>query len=194
MTFNFLAAHDVLRCVLENDEVLKVATNVLEGWLQRYYDQQMKVGNGRLPEEAQYDSLVATMQLLANNQHRNTAMQLRLENEISLGFNQASQQEARTMRIVSVVTAMFLPATFISTLFSMSFFNFFDPGQPTPTWGVTKEIWTYFAFAGPLTVLALLAVSWTAVVEAFKRWSHSEIEMRTSRKKERIHDAEKATH
>lgn len=123
-----------------------------------------------LPEESHYGSLLGSMQLIANNAARNAAMESRLRNGIALAFNRAAQQEARTMRIISIITLLFLPATFVSTLFSMSFFNLHGPDDPVPIWLVTSEIWTYAAVAGPLTAFAMARLFGPHIMEFAVAW------------------------
>lgn len=106
-----------------------------------------------------HDSLVQSLQLLKNLQARSTSNEARLRNEIGLAFNLVSQTDQRAMRIISLITLLFLPATFVSTLFSMSFFNYQTPGETKTEWGVTYKIWIYAAVAVPLTILGILL--WT---------------------------------
>lgn len=91
------------------------------------------------------------MQSLAK---RSDSNEERLRNEINLAFNVVNQQDAKAVRIISVVTLLFLPATFVSTLFSMSFFSFQPPYDHK--WGVSPKIWIYFAVTVPLTVATVV--------------------------------------
>ena len=53
------------------------------------------------------------------------------------------------MRIIAAVTLIFLPGTFIATLFSASFWNF----QPTNTGPiVSKWVWLYWVITAVLTI------------------------------------------
>ncbi|KAM7209980.1 hypothetical protein V8F06_014637 [Rhypophila decipiens] len=96
---------------------------------------------------------------------RSSSNRERLLNEIQLAFNVVSQYDSKTsvaigratqydsysMRTIAFLTLALLPATFISALFSMSFFNFdADNG-----WLVSGKIWIYFAIAGPVTMVTM---------------------------------------
>lgn len=107
-----------------------------------------------LPTECYHADLLATLQLLSNLMHRSASNDARLRNEISLAFNLVNQQDTKTMRTISIVTLLFLPATFVSTLFSMSFFDY-DGGSGR--WNISEWIWLYFVIAGVLTVLTFIA-------------------------------------
>lgn len=56
------------------------------------------------------------------------------------------------MKTIAVLTLVFLPATSLASIFSMSMFNWqTQPGDVV----VSRFIWIYFAFAAPLTLLIL---------------------------------------
>ena len=93
--------------------------------------------------------------------HRSVSNDARLRNEINLAFNVVNQQDTKAMRIISIVTLTFLPATFVSTLFSMSFFNF---DQELGSWKMSGWIWVYFVIAVPLTVMTIAVWVWGARV------------------------------
>jgi len=64
------------------------------------------------------------------------------------------------MRTIAVVTLAFLPATFVSTVFSMSFFSLsVDDQTSQKTWEVSDKFWIYWVITLPLTILTL--VGWT---------------------------------
>ncbi|PSN59119.1 hypothetical protein BS50DRAFT_580199 [Corynespora cassiicola Philippines] len=55
----------------------------------------------------------------------------------------------------------FLPPTFISAVFSMSFFNY-SPAQDgqANAWSISDKFWIYWAFAVPLTCLTMAVWFW----------------------------------
>lgn len=93
--------------------------------------------------------------------HRSASNDARLRNEINLAFNVVNQQDTKAVRIISIITLTFLPATFVSTLFSMSFFNY---DQQTRHWKMSGWIWVYFVIAVPLTALTIAAWIWGAKI------------------------------
>jgi len=112
-----------------------------------------------LPPACYVTDLTATLQLLSNLMHRSASNEARLRNEINLAFNVVNQQDTKAVRIISIVTLTFLPATFVSTLFSMSFFNY---DQELRRWKMSGWIWVYFVIAVPLTALTIAAWIWGA--------------------------------
>ncbi|KAJ5404223.1 hypothetical protein N7509_004094 [Penicillium cosmopolitanum] len=101
---------------------------------------------------------------LTSLRHRSTANEKRLAHEIQLAFNTVSQHDANlsvkishammsdstALKTLAFVTFVFLPPTFISSIFSMSFFKF-DDG-----FTMSGEIWIYWAFALPTTIVSTL--------------------------------------
>ncbi|KEF51584.1 uncharacterized protein A1O9_12501 [Exophiala aquamarina CBS 119918] len=73
---------------------------------------------------------------------------------------QNSQSDSNTMKAITVLTMIFLPAIFVCSLFSMGFFNF----QTSPSelkFQVASQFWIYFAVAIPLTVVVLgICAAW----------------------------------
>jgi uncharacterized membrane protein len=56
------------------------------------------------------------------------------------------------MRVITAITLVFLPGTFVATLFSASFWNF-DPRSSGPM--VSKWVWLYFLATFALTLIVL---------------------------------------
>lgn len=71
------------------------------------------------------------------------------------------------MRIIAAVTLIFLPGTFVATIFSTGLFDW-SSGDPTPAGGdgggsgagggrmISKYIWVYFMLTGVLTAVVLI--------------------------------------
>lgn len=139
-----------------------------------------------LPESC-YESLQSSLQLLTALSHRASSNEARLRNEISLAFNLVSQGDTAAMYLISLITLLFLPATFVSTLFSMSFFNYQTPGETKTQWGVSAKIWIYFAVAGPLTIVALIGWIWGRDLLNFfiRRWKKAFSEKKAEESVER---------
>jgi Mg2+ and Co2+ transporter CorA len=83
----------------------------------------------------------------------------------------ASRSDSNTMKAITILTMVFLPATFVCSLFSMGFFDFTaattdedDSNLGPPhhrTMRVAGQFWIYFAVAVPLTILVLgMCAAW----------------------------------
>ncbi|KAG7133332.1 hypothetical protein HYQ45_008480 [Verticillium longisporum] len=64
----------------------------------------------------------------------------------------ATTRDSKHMRSISLITMIFLPGTFLATIFSMTFF---DWGDGTGKARVSGMIWIYFALAFGFTVVTL---------------------------------------
>ncbi|KAK3322432.1 hypothetical protein B0H66DRAFT_495321 [Apodospora peruviana] len=85
----------------------------------------------------------------------------------------AAKRDSTSMKTLSLLGAIFLPATYLASLFSMTFFNFQDQGNNGPsnsTEGnnsnsnsgsvVSPDLWIYFAITIPLTAAIVLFWRW----------------------------------
>jgi hypothetical protein len=95
---------------------------------------------------------------------RCSSYRARIGNEIARAFNLVAQADARTsvsiaaaaradgraMTTLGIVTVVFLPPTFISAIFSTTFFNF---GADPQSWAVSDKFYVYWASVVPVTVV-----------------------------------------
>ncbi|KAK5738257.1 hypothetical protein LTR17_006134 [Elasticomyces elasticus] len=106
--------------------------------------------------------------LLTSLLHRSQSLEKRLQNEINLAIHldaqhnghvtshiaELAQRDGEITKGISVLGMVFLPGTFVSAIFSMSFFDFPGPGQ-SQRLVLSSQFWLYWAIALPLTVLTL---------------------------------------
>ncbi|KAH7016339.1 uncharacterized protein B0I36DRAFT_388959 [Microdochium trichocladiopsis] len=80
---------------------------------------------------------------------RSVSNDKRLDKEITLAFNQIAQSDNTVVKSIAVLSMFFLPSTFVSAIFSTSFFEFQDSG-----WAMSDKFWIYWAVVIPATLLA----------------------------------------
>ncbi|EPS40863.1 hypothetical protein H072_5247 [Dactylellina haptotyla CBS 200.50] len=94
-----------------------------------------------------------------------TSYKNRKDIAMNLVYNLVTQQDAYTniliareakrdgasMKIIAALTTFFLPATFVATIFGMSFFDF-----QSGVYSVSKNIWIYAAVTLPLMIITIL--------------------------------------
>jgi hypothetical protein len=104
--------------------------------------------------------------MMANLRDCLVSNEKRLLNEIQLAFHIVAQYDANTsveirrltrsdgvaMKMIAFVTLAFLPSTFVSAIFSISFFTF----NVNASWVVSGKIWVYWAFAVRLTLVSFM--------------------------------------
>lgn len=85
-----------------------------------------------------------------------------LDNVRSAHLAAQSGLDAVAMKILAVVAAVFLPATFVATLFSMTMFDWQANSEAASSSVVSSDFWIYWVVTVPLTVvvLGLCIVSW----------------------------------
>ncbi|KIX08486.1 uncharacterized protein Z518_03142 [Rhinocladiella mackenziei CBS 650.93] len=83
-------------------------------------------------------------------------------------LKEAMKDDSAVMKVIAILTVIFLPPTFIAGFFGMAFFEM----NPAGNFEASKKIWIFFATAGPLTVFTLSVWwfwwRWTDVVEMTK--------------------------
>ncbi|KAK4148418.1 hypothetical protein C8A00DRAFT_19745, partial [Chaetomidium leptoderma] len=89
--------------------------------------------------------------LLKNLNLRCASHQARLADKSSLRFNNITLRDSNFVKSITFLTMIFLPATFVSAVFSISFFTFGDKG-----WEVSDQVWIYWATIIPVTVVVIV--------------------------------------
>ena len=73
---------------------------------------------------------------------------------ISNGAQQAIQSDSSVMKTIALGTAIFIPMTFVATVFSMSFFVY---AVEDSRWKMSGKFWVFWVVALPFTSLTVLA-------------------------------------
>lgn len=164
--------HDIIRWAMVVCEILEVNIKTLE-YILECHDHFMHELSGLEPKPASNTTIHGTHQYLRFYAHMVYSMNCRcasyrdrMKNEIQLVFNVVAQSEARasmaiamatkadseTMKATSLVALVFLPPTFISAVFSTTFFQFGSDRQP---WEVSEKFWLYWAVVVPVTMVCI---------------------------------------
>ncbi|KAF2628863.1 hypothetical protein BU25DRAFT_409878 [Macroventuria anomochaeta] len=173
----FLMMHEAARHAIHSFETLSVTVESVEAMQKQilYLASKSKPASGaeseaslRLCKHMEFQAMMLRNLLLRSQSNKE-----RLQNEIALAYNMIAQRDSQVMtrlgeaarldsgamRTIAVVTMAFLPPTFLSAIFSMSFFNY-TPAEDSTGWSVSGKIWVYWACAVPLTCLTLAIWHW----------------------------------
>lgn len=168
-TPNYRQLHDLCRHQIHVSETLSVAINTMGRILESHQDLISSAlscdAASTMSTNHTQQQLLFHRQMLQSLCHRSASNKERLMNQIQLVFNTVAQYDSAisvkigrqaqldsaAMKTVSFLGLTFLPATFVSTIFSMSFFNF---GPESGSWTVSDKFWVYWVVAIPVTVLA----------------------------------------
>ncbi|KAL7789502.1 hypothetical protein V8C37DRAFT_211933 [Trichoderma ceciliae] len=177
--FHYGYLHEIPRHLTHVNETVYVAESVLES-IQKYHDHFLSTEpSGRFAKEAPnffhlniQSRLGSFHSMLTSLRHRAESNNARIQNEMSLAYNDAARIDSSAMRAISFIGLLFLPAAFIAAIFSTSFFNF---DAPTGIWKLSGHFWIYWAVTIPVTVVVMFL--WfigpkvlDRMVPGWKRW------------------------
>lgn len=77
-----------------------------------------------------------------------------IDNSINAKIAVSSARDSSAMKTLALITTIFLPGTFVATLFSMSMFDWATQSGEADT--VSKKFWIYWAVTIPLTLLTMI--------------------------------------
>ncbi|ATY60938.1 Mg2+ transporter -like Zinc transport [Cordyceps militaris] len=167
---NYRKLHDLARHAIHIAETTATTINTIHG-IVAAHGEYMKASTDTsdsfqsIARRVQ-NRLLLYSQVALGLQNRAVATKDRLHNEIQLSFNMVTQNDAATtidigliakedstvMRKIAYLTMVFLPATFVSAIFSTSFFNF---NPELERWRVSEMFWVYWACSAPVTLVAI---------------------------------------
>ncbi|KAJ6258786.1 hypothetical protein Dda_6840 [Drechslerella dactyloides] len=156
--------HELMTHVIHSKETLLVSTETVFKIMhrQREWQNRMFTTATTTPHMEKmrrystqvYDDLNCYHTMLFSLKCRQEGMEGRHQNEVdstSLAVAQyhsgTAMEDSRAMKVIAVLTVVFLPGTFVSAVFSMSFFE-----ADASNISVSKSFWIYWAFAIPLTI------------------------------------------
>ncbi|OAG01400.1 uncharacterized protein CC84DRAFT_1262488 [Paraphaeosphaeria sporulosa] len=110
------------------------------------------------------DRMVLMRQTIRSALRRNEYVKASVEAQVQMVYalraqqdNEMSHQYGADMRVISIVTLIFLPGTFVATLFSTSFWDF-GPLNEGPL--VSKWVWLYWVVTIVLTMCVVSVWMW----------------------------------
>lgn len=170
---DFAHVHDVARHAIHVSETLDVGIKTLGEVLREhavFTERAAAEPSKRNASRAVDERLLFLQHMLEGLRSRAASNQARLDNEKQLAFYMVTQYNAQlslqmgqsvrsdstAMRAMAFLTLTFLPATFISAIFSTSFFSY----NAETGWTMSSDIWVYWAFAIPVTVITAGVSFW----------------------------------
>ncbi|KAK5635756.1 hypothetical protein RRF57_011468 [Xylaria bambusicola] len=163
---NYRHLHDIARHALHVSETLEVAIKTIKCMLERHKDLCPSLSDFDA-EQGIHSQLQFFESYISSLGSRSASNEKRMLNEIQLAFNTVAQHDASTsvkiglatqadsltMKSIALVTLTFLPPTFVSAIFSMSFFSY----SAESGWVLSDKFWIYWVFAIPTTLLTAIA-------------------------------------
>ncbi|KAK7956407.1 uncharacterized protein PG986_005629 [Apiospora aurea] len=157
--------HDMARHATHVTETLDTALGTMDAMLSQHDAIKSELSDTRSWSRV-HQPLLFFRNILGSLRCRSHANEKRLANEIQLVFHtvaqydagvsvavgKAAREDSAAMKTIATLTMVFLPPTFVSAMFSMSFFNF----DSEAGWRVSEKYWIYWAFAAPITLATYL--------------------------------------
>ncbi|ORY70497.1 uncharacterized protein BCR38DRAFT_422242 [Pseudomassariella vexata] len=97
------------------------------------------------------------------------------DSELNIQIAQASNQDNRSLRIIQILSMIFLPGSLVSSVFGMGFFTT-SPGDNggDAVFAASSRWWLYFAVSVPLTAIVMVVMlyyQWRDSGKAEEQWS-----------------------
>ncbi|KAH8803023.1 hypothetical protein F5884DRAFT_804184 [Xylogone sp. PMI_703] len=167
--------HDIARHAIHVSETLDLSVKSMNSILIQHADviKDVPPQDKRVSKDIR-QQLLTSEHMLESLRYRATSNKERLLNEIQLTFNNvaqydtetlvtissAAQLEGKSMKTVAFITLVFLPSTFVSAIFSMSFFNY---DGSLDIWHMSDKFWIYWLVAGFATMVTFIAYYWNSI-------------------------------
>ncbi|KNG82886.1 hypothetical protein ANOM_007533 [Aspergillus nomiae NRRL 13137] len=95
-----------------------------------------------------------TAQLIADNLSFNNSYTAQQQSDYMLSLTSSTVDDSSTVRVITVVTLIYLPSTFMATLLGMN--SFFEMDSQTHKLIVSPQFWIFVVCAVPLTAVTVL--------------------------------------
>jgi Mg2+ and Co2+ transporter CorA len=167
--------HEMSRHAIHASEILEASIDTLKEMqhCRTAIQQRLHPDLGETYREQAKDYAQFQISLIKALKLRSDSNQERLKNEINLAFNSLARQDNSVMKSIALLTMIFLPATFISALFSTTFFNMNDDDG---TWQASDKLWVYWVTTVPATiVIVVLWRVWLANSDAITRFMKQQV-------------------
>ncbi|KAF4550296.1 Hypothetical protein D9617_18g034870 [Elsinoe fawcettii] len=181
--------HEVARHTIHCTEMQATTINVIDRIIEEHSefvkDHELEAGDSKWLARNVSKSLREHKSFVEGFHLRSGALEDRLHNEVNLAFTvvsqharnisvriaEAAQSDSASTKTIQFLGLIFLPPTFICSLFSTSFFtlqpaidldgtqgppNGFGPDKIPTYWMMSERFWIFWAFALPLTALTVL--------------------------------------
>ncbi|KAJ4360005.1 uncharacterized protein N0V89_000564 [Didymosphaeria variabile] len=154
-----------------NCSSLKGVSGILDS-MESYLERKENVTNHNTASfDVFADQLSLMRQIVKSALRRNEYVEESVQAQVQMVYalraqqdNELSHQYGADMRVISIVTLIFLPGTFVATVFSTSFWDF-DPANEGPM--VSKWVWLYWVVTVVLTTCVISIWTWWPLLGKF---------------------------
>ncbi|OIW26742.1 hypothetical protein CONLIGDRAFT_716965 [Coniochaeta ligniaria NRRL 30616] len=177
--------HELAKHAIHVSETLGVATQTVKDFQRQYRDFTVAHSQSNSVWRRNHNPFHFPLRVLDGLLSRSESNKARVQNETSLAFHIAAQRDSRiqvrigeeaqkettAMKAIALITMTFLPATFVSSVFSMPFFYFKQSeGGTAGDFTVSDQLWIYCALAAPLSLCTLALWAFWDVTWDKRQW------------------------
>ncbi|OJD33125.1 mg2+ transporter zinc transport protein [Diplodia corticola] len=169
---DFERLHEIARHIIHSNETLEVALSTLEGMLEAHqvFSEQTSGSSGSVMDQFSarhsYSSSGKVMDFSARHTQlemsalrrtvkatflRSKSLSDRLNNEINLAYNLVNQRDSFLMKTIAVMTLIYLPGSYIASIFGMNLFDF----SAADGLEVSHMFWLYWVLMVILTLITV---------------------------------------
>lgn len=147
------------------DEVAQVARPPVHRELKELLQYTINLAEG---VQSHVETMRERMNLQLNVLYSITAQ---IDNKLSARLAANSGRDSVSMKILAVITAFFLPGTFVATLFSMSMFDWQYQSESGDGSILSDRFWIYWVVSIPLTMMTLVgwAIWWKVEMARYQK-------------------------
>jgi Mg2+ and Co2+ transporter CorA len=172
---DFVGLHNVAKHVIYLRESAEALSHTVEAMVAAHAQSQ-STPQAEWPHRVKETSRALTYRkgILHSTNLRLKSMEERMKNIIQLSFNLVTQQDSRSfqvdnklMKLIALVTLVFLPTTALASIFGSQFFLFNTDGAngvvnagSFPDLKVSRQFWVFWVLTIPLTGFLLVTAYW----------------------------------
>ncbi|KAF2135191.1 uncharacterized protein K452DRAFT_260998 [Aplosporella prunicola CBS 121167] len=155
-SIDFQRIHEIARHIIHSNETLEVALDTLNG-IQQAYELFSKDSSSSTEQEMEFSFRYTQLELsrlrrtIKASFLRSRSLSDRIHNEINLAYNLVNQRDSFLMKTIAVMTLIYLPGSYIASIFGMNFFDFSSSSGLI----LSDKFWIYWVLTAIMTLLTI---------------------------------------
>ncbi|KAH7050332.1 hypothetical protein B0J12DRAFT_93949 [Macrophomina phaseolina] len=153
---NFERLHDIARHIIHSNETLEVALSTLDGMQQAHqlFSEEVSANEATTQDFSMRHTQLELSHLTRTIKAsflRSKSLHDRIHNEINLAYNLVNQRDSFLMKTIAVMTLVYLPGSYLASIFGMNFFDFSESSGLV----LSNKFWIYWVLTAVMTVITV---------------------------------------
>ncbi|KAF4546674.1 Mg2+ transporter protein CorA-like/Zinc transport protein [Lasiodiplodia theobromae] len=155
-SIDFERLHEIARHIIHSNETLEVAFSTLEG-MQEAHQAFSEEVFGKSKSSKVFSARHTQLEISGLKRTirasflRSKSLSDRIHNEINLAYNLVNQRDGFLMKTIAVMTLVYVPGSYIATIFGMNFFDYSE----TEGLVLSHMFWLYWVLVVILTAITV---------------------------------------